>query len=138
MKLFWWMIPVLFWNMTFTQVLPAGLDDLSALPVWLTSADHALRIFVLVVPYWLHEQLPVDRRARWLTAVGIVVYFLSWLPVLTLDGAEQQLVWVVLPALSPLLWMSGMTWMSRNPLYGVMAVGFVCLHTFTTVQTLPS
>ncbi len=137
----WLIVPLLLFNLAFASRLPAWLSA-NVVPRRLGWLEHGLRVVVFVAPilFPLGLQAPHQRYGLALFGVGSLVYFASWVPILTIpDSAwSRGLVGGLAPAYTPAALLTGIAWMGDSPAYGVSAALFVVVHTAVTYAKLRS
>jgi hypothetical protein len=122
-------VPLLVWNAVFWPRLPEGAGGIeTVLPVF-EWTENVLRLFVFGLPLLLTVQ-PSERvrSAAWMTySVGLLVYFVSWLP--WLRGAEEGSTLLLLgPYVTPLIAFAGIATLCRSRAYAVASIAFVLVH----------
>ena len=137
-------VPIVVWNLALTRFLPPALASLEFsrdIPPLVTYGENTLRIAVMVVPFLMPLEVATvgQRRGLLLFAVGTIVYFVSWIPLMIMPHSAWSTSWLgfVAPAYTPLVWLAGLGLIGRrfylpSPftwwMYGGLACGFVAFH----------
>lgn len=135
---FWLLVPVMAWNLAFWDRLPARYSAEG--PGWLAYCEHALRVVVTAGAAWLplEREEPCQRAGVWVYAVGLVVYFSSWLPQLMApnSGFAMSILVLMAPAYTPTVVFAGISMIGRSRLYGAAALSFLLIHNLVTFVQL--
>ena len=137
---FWLLLPLLAWNVALAGGLPQryALDD--AVPGWLGWTEAALRVLVFLGPLLLPLTLAQrhQRLGAGVFAVGTLVYFASWLPLLWAPESawSRSLPGGLAPAYTPLAVFAGIALIGESPAYGAVAAAFVAAHVAVTAHKL--
>lgn len=138
-------LPILVWNVALTRCLPpalAGPEFSRDIPRLVTYGENTLRSAVMVLPFLMPLELVTagQRRGVRLFVIGMIVYFLLWVPLMVAPHSAWSTHWLgfVAPAYTPLLWLIGLGLTGRrfygpwhiNPslAYVVLACAFVAVH----------
>ena len=137
-------VPALVWNLALMRFLPPALasnEFLRDIPPLVMYGESTLRIAVMVLPFLMPlEVVTVGQRLGLLLfAVGTIVYFVSWVPLMIVPQSPWSTSWLgfVAPAYTPLLWLAGLGLIGRrfylpSPfrwwMYVGLACGFVVFH----------
>ena len=138
---FWMIVPLLAWNLAFGRRISqdAIISDAHS-PKWLLFAENFSRILVFALPLLL----PLQWKDAWSKAglalyiIGTVIYFGSWLPLISASksGWSSSPVGLLAPRLTPWLSFLGIALTGGSWLYGVIAAVFICFHTWHGIQNL--
>ncbi|GEM_PF-2919086 len=124
-------LPVLAWNVAFTKRLDMSSFG-GAVPAWYSACENVLRGATLAYPFArpmdAHDDL--FKIGAWVYGAGLVVYFLSWLPLMDTDPRpwQKSLLIQLAPAYTPLVWLAGISFMANSPLELCLSLAFVGLH----------
>ena len=137
-------VPILVWNLALTRFLPPALASTEFsrdIPPLVAYGENTLRIAVMVLPFLMPLEVATVRQRRGLLlfAVGTIVYFLSWVPLMIVPESPWSTSWLgfVAPAYTPLVWLVGLGLIGRrfylpSPfrwwMYVGLACGFVAFH----------
>ena len=134
-------VPLLAWNLAFGRRISqdAIISDAHS-PKWLLFAENFSRILVFALPLLL----PLQWKDAWSKAglalyiIGTVIYFGSWLPLISApkSGWSSSSVGLLAPRLTPWLSFLGIAMTGGSWLYGVIAAVFICFHTWHGIQNL--
>ena len=131
-------VPILVWNLALTRFLPPALasNEFSRdIPPLVTYGENTLRIAVMVLPFLMPLEVATvgQRRGLLLFAVGTIVYFVSWVPLMIVPHSAWSTSWLgfVAPAYTPLVWLAGLGLIGRrfylpSPFRWWMYVGLAC------------
>ena len=130
--------PILVWNVAFTRFLPPALasNEFSRdIPPLVTYGENTLRIVVMALPFLMpFETITVgQRRGLSLFAVGALLYFLAWVPLMIAPRSQWSTSWLgfAAPAYTPLVWLAGLGLIGRrlyvpSPFKGWMYLALAC------------
>ena len=103
-------VPILVWNVVCTRFLPPALASTEFsrdIPHFVAYGENMLRIVVMVLPFLMPLEVATggQRRGLLLFAVGTLLYFLAWVPLMLLPQSRWSTSWLgfVAPAYTPLL-----------------------------------
>ena len=135
---FWLLLPIFVWNAVFTARLPqAGFKSDAGVPQSVLLAEQWLRIAVFIWPLLLPLRWQDQgSRAGWvLFAVGTLVYFVSWLPLLYLPETawSKSAVGLLAQAYTPLLWLAGIALIGASWPYALASLLFVGVHVYHNI-----
>lgn len=125
----WWVLPLLAWNLALIWFLPAGAGGTSPVPGWLSTGENLLRVAVVAAPLLLTVDLggASGRAALGLYVVGTLIYFATWWPWLA-DRAEDSLLTLLGPYLTPVLPFGALAWLCRSWWYLALVLVFAAAH----------
>jgi hypothetical protein len=142
---FWLIVPLLVWNIVLgPHVTQEAITSDAHSPKWLLMAENVVRVLVFALPVLM----PLPGRANWQSAlprVGLVIYILgtlvycaSWLPLLLAPTSawSNSPAGLLAPRLTPYLSFLGIALLGESWAYGIIAAGFILLHTWHGVQNL--
>lgn len=128
---FWFLVPILLWNVAFTRALPPQISSGEA-PQWLLAAEAVMRIAVFIYPLFLAVDIhqPAFRMGLAVYGLGILFYFGSWLLLMfaSPELLEQHPLLLYGPALTPIIWLAGIAIMAQSGLYFLFSSVFIILH----------
>ena len=135
---FWLLLPIFAWNAIFASRLPqVGFKSDVGVPHTILVAEQVLRIAVFVWPLLLPMswQDPRSRAGLALYGLGVLIYFVSWLPLLYLPDApwSRSAAGLLAPAYTPLLWLGGIALIGGSWPYALLSVLFVAVHAYHNV-----
>ncbi len=138
------LVPALLWNLVFASRLPPAFSAsviARDVPPWLTMLENGSRVVVFALPFFmpLDVAAPVQRERLGLFAAGTLVYFASWLPLLTAPSSSWSMsaVGFLAPAYTPAIWLLGLALLGRRLFWGAsyrwwmylpVSVVFLCAH----------
>lgn len=130
---FWLLVPILVWNILFvdklTHVTFAADENV---PAWLLIMETIFRVGVFLIPLFLQMQSKTQHsQTGWiLYTIGILIYFLSWLPLMIAPESawSNHVLGVTAPAYTPLLWLLGIGLIGGWWPYLGLSVLFVGIH----------
>ena len=128
---FWWLVPILIWNMIFTPYLPMDRFGGEA-PQWLLLTENVCRALVMIFPLFMPVK-PASihfRKGVLLYLCGILIYFASWLYLILFPASPiSEQVWILFaPAYTPLIWLAGIALSGRSKFYACISIVFIALH----------
>jgi hypothetical protein len=137
-------VPILVWNIVFTRFLPpelASSEFSRDIPPLVTYGENTLRVVVLVLPFLMPLKVATagQRRGLWLFVVGTLLYFLAWVPLMSVPQSRWSTSWpgFLAPAYTPLIWLAGLgltgrglyrSWPFKPWIYIALACAFVAFH----------
>ncbi|HRC87494.1 MAG TPA: hypothetical protein PK413_17995 [Thermoanaerobaculia bacterium] len=138
------LVPASLWNLALTRRLPPAFSQAGTereIPALLVFAENALRFGVFALPFFmpLEVSAPASRRALLLYAVGTLVYFASWLPLIGFPASSwsRSALGFLAPAYTPFLWLLGIALLGQKLfwsaayrwwMYLVLALAFLAAH----------
>jgi hypothetical protein len=141
----WLIVPLLAWNVALgPRIKQEAITSDAHSPKWLLMAESVVRVLVFALPVLM----VLPGRADWLSALpraglivyvlGTLVYFASWLPLLfaPVSAWSNSPAGLLAPRLTPFLSFLGIALLGGSWIYGVIAAGFIWLHTWHGVQNL--
>jgi len=137
----WLILPLLAWNLALGSRLtqPAITSDAHS-PKWLLFAESAARILVFALPVTVPLQIrdPWSRAGLAVYALGTLIYFASWLPLLLAPGAawSASAIGLLAPRLTPFISFLGIAWIGHSWWYGAVSAVFIFFHTWHGAQNL--
>ena len=135
---FWLLLPIFVWNAIFASRLPQlGFRSDAGVPRSILMAENLLRVGVFLWPLLLplRWQDPQSRAGLALYALGLLIYCVSWLPLIH----SPQAVWsksaagLLAPAYTPLIWLLGIALIGRSWPYALLSLLFVGLHMYHNI-----
>jgi hypothetical protein len=128
---FLFLAPPLIWNIAFTSKLPIDHFSQEA-PTWILVTQGIFRISINVYPLLL----PIDSKHKFFLpgltvySVGLLLYFSSWTILMT--NPESNLannpIMQFAPAYLPLIWLIGISIMSKSVIYPMLSTAFTGFH----------
>lgn len=126
------MVPVLLWNLILASYLPPSYTEGDGVSPVLAWSEHGLRLMVFAVPIaWpLQFESPQQRRGFRLYVAGCLVYFASWIPLLSHSesGWSTSAAGLLAPAYTPVIFLFGIAWMASSRWYAALCLAFLALH----------
>ena len=105
-------LPILVWNVLFTRFLPPALvsNEFSRdIPPLVAYGENTLRVVVMVLPFLMPLEVATvgQRRGVLFFVVGMILYFLTWVPLMIVPQSRWSRSWLgfVAPAYTPLIWL---------------------------------
>ena len=136
---FLFLLPPIIWNLVFTPLLPMD-HFLGEAPFWVVLVENLFRIITFTLPLflpvvWDHKRF---RTGLKLYTVGLLLYFGSWMHLMiSPDSSLAGLaVYQLAPAFTPMIWLAGMSMMSRSRFYGLASFFFISFHVMEYVFRL--
>jgi hypothetical protein len=134
----WLLAPILVWNAVFGARLPQpGFKSDAGVPRPILLAEQALRVAAFAWPLFLplRWETPAQRAGVALYAVGALIYFASWLPLVYAPESawSRSAAGLLGPAYTPLLWMWGIALIGGAWPYALVAAAFVAVHMYHNV-----
>ncbi len=132
------LLPVFAWNAIFASRLPqSGFKSDAGVPRVILVTEQVLRIAVFLWPLFLPLRWQ-DRQSRAglaLFLLGLLIYFVSWLPLLYLPDTpwSRSAAGLLAPAYTPLLWLIGMALVGGSWPYALLSLLFVAVHVYHNV-----
>ncbi len=131
-NLFLIIVPILIWNILFSSKLP--LDHFFSLsaPQWLLVSENILRLIIFTLPLFM----PINKENKYfiigkrLFIFGVIIYFISWvvLIILPLENIVHMAWLLYMPAITPLVWLIGISLMGDLAIYSGLSILFIILH----------
>jgi hypothetical protein len=119
------LIPALAWNLALAEQLPPAFSPAafwSDIPSFLGFAENVTRAVVIALPFFMPLELatPVQRQGLAVFAVGTLVYFASWLPLICWPTSAwcESAAGFMAPAYTPVLWLLGLAMVGRRLFWG--------------------
>ena len=107
-------IPILIWNILFTDKLPKTtkpeilIQNISPLIIY---AENIIRIIVFTMMAFMPIQIskPIQRKGLLLFILGTIIYFISWLVLIYYPDSlwSKSPLGVLSPAYTPAFWLVG-------------------------------
>ena len=128
---FLFFIPPLLWNIVFTSKLP--MDHFSGeAPRWILATENIFRIAMIAYPLLL----PIDTKHKLfkpgftIYSVGLLLYFSSWTFLMTNPESKlaNNLIIQFAPTYLPLIWIIGISIMSKSVIHPILSTAFIGLH----------
>jgi hypothetical protein len=137
----WLMLPLLAWNIILSpRIKDSRITSDSASPQWLLMVENISRIFIFALPLLMPLQIKdlMSQVGLWIYVSGTLIYFASWLPFLFIPQSawSNSPAGLLAPRLTPYLSFLGVALVGHSSIYGVLAAGFILLHTWHGVQNL--
>jgi hypothetical protein len=135
---FWLLLPIFVWNAIFASRLPQlGFRSDAGVPRSILMAENLLRVGVFLLPLLLplRWQDPQSRAGLALYGFGVLIYCVSWLPLLYFPEAvwSRSAAGLLAPAYTPLLWLLGIALIGRSWPYALLTLLFVGIHVYHNV-----
>ena len=149
------LIPILVWNLVLTPYLPVSFSAdtfWNEIPNWIFYTENTLRIIVMAMPAVMVLSLKTESQKLGFGCYlsGMVLYFLSWLPLILFPNSTWSLsiFGFMAPAYTPVIWLTGIGLIGtssflniRNltPIYISLSFLFVivhAIHAFVVYQRL--
>ncbi|WP_444996000.1 hypothetical protein [Aliikangiella sp. IMCC44359] len=114
-------IPVLIWNLVFTSQLPSayqspGFDESTS--AFIIGGENFFRIIIFIMPllFQMSFKDKIQKQGLKLFLIGCFVYCLSWLMLLYWPESNwsQSLLGFSAPALTPVIWLVGLSLMVKR------------------------
>ena len=119
------LVPALAWNLALAEHLPPAFSRAvfwNGIPTWLAITENASRTLVLALPFFMPLEVttPMQRRGLTVFAVGTLVYFASWLPLILSPSSawSTSAAGFLAPAYTPALWLFGLALAGRRLFWG--------------------
>jgi hypothetical protein len=137
----WLMVPLLVWNIILAPkiTLDKVISDANS-PAWLLAAENVTRViafaFPLILP--LRVQDTVSKTGLAIYLIGMLLYFITWIPLIWMPDSTwgQSAVGLLAPRLTPILPFLGIALIGHSAPYAVFSVMFITLHTWHGIQNL--
>jgi len=107
-------IPILVWNLIFTNQLPQAFQPevmWNDIPVYITYGENILRtiVFMLTMLMPLRITTREQKIGLILYVAGTLIYFLSWLPLMYYPESNwsNHVIGFMAPAYTPVFWLIG-------------------------------
>lgn len=131
LNFFLFMLPPLAWNLIFASKL-----DMSAFPETVAKPYEAFEwcfrmaslLFPILLP--IHTSAPAFIPGLILYALGLGLYFASWLPYMNKVPSmwSRSPVFLFAPTYLPLLWLGGVSLMSGSWIHAGLSLAFIGMH----------
>lgn len=119
------LLPVILWNIALVGQLPPAFSPAEFwrdVPQGLAFAENSLRVVVFAAPFFmpLNISTPASRRGLLIFALGVAIYFASWLALILFPASSwsTSAIGFVAPAYTPLLWLLGIALVGRQLFWG--------------------
>lgn len=119
------LVPALAWNLALAEHLPPAFSQAvfwDGIPSWLAITENVSRTVVIALPFFMPLEIttPMQRRGLAVFAVGTLVYFASWLPLILSPSSawSASAAGFLAPAYTPALWLLGMALVGRRLFWG--------------------
>ncbi len=138
---FWLLLPLLAWNLLLGSKLTQEqiISDAHS-PAWLLGAENVFRLATFILPLFLRLQLDsvLGKIGLALYLLGLLVYFVSWIPLIRVPQAawSQSFAGLFAPRLTPLIWLIGVALLANSWFYGLLAAIFILFHTWHGLNNL--
>ena len=134
----WLLLPVFAWNAVFASRLPQeGFKSDAGVPRPILWTENLLRVAVFIWPLLLplswHD--PQSRAGLALYALGVLIYFASWLPLMYRPEAawSKSAAALLAPAYTPLIWLAGIALVGGSWPYALVSLLFVSVHVYHNI-----
>ena len=132
---FWLLLPIFAWNAIFASRLPQeGFKSDAGVPRSVLWAENLLRIVVFLWPLLLplRWQDPQSRAGLAVYALGVLIYFASWLPLIYSSETawSKSAAGLLAPTYTPLIWLVGIALVGGSWPYALASLLFVSLHVY--------
>jgi hypothetical protein len=137
----WLMLPLLIWNIVLGPKLndPRLTSDANSL-TWQLLAENGMRILVFALPLLIPLQLRdgMSKAGLLVYVLGTLVYFASWLPLLSAPQSawSQSTVGILAPFITPLAVFWGIALIGHSWGYGLVSTVFIILHIWHGIQNV--
>lgn len=136
---FWLLTPIFIWNLLFRKRLTGIYKSEvfgNSIPKYIYLPENFFRIALFINPLFFPISFESDAQkfGFLVYAIGIVLYFVSWLPLLKENSkAYKKFISVASPAFLPLVWLIGIAFInsennSPNIFYILLALFFTLFH----------
>jgi hypothetical protein len=141
----WLILPLLAWNGVLgPRITQDAITSDAHSPKWLLMSENILRVLVFALPMLMPLPGLVERQSglHWAGLViyilGTLAYFASWLPLLfaPTSGWGNSPAGLLAPRLTPYLSFLGIALLGGSWAFGIIAAGFILLHTLHGIQNL--
>lgn len=143
---FWLMIPVLIWDVFFSDHLPRAFQPdvfQYSIPLFILVGEHGLRILIFLLTLLMPLPHNGQRSAVVLYVAGVLIYFASWLPLIVYPESRwsQSFVGFMAPAYTPVCWLTGIAmigykfyvgWPYKKWMFIMLSVIFLVFHNVHT------
>lgn len=138
---FWLIVPLLAWNVIFSsKITQEAITSDAHSPVWLLGAENVFRMITFVLPLLLRMRLDdtVGKVGLAIYIIGMLVYFASWIPLMTASQSawSQSVPGLFAPRLTPWIALLGIALVAHSWQYGLLATVFIFFHTWHGIQNL--
>ncbi len=137
----WLMVPMLAWNIILAPqiTLMKVISDANS-PSWLLAAENITRLIVFVLPLLLplRVQDMVSKTGMAAYLIGMMLYFITWIPLIWMPDSvwSQSAVGLLAPRLTPLLPFLGIALIGHSAPYAMISALFIFFHTLHGIQNL--
>jgi len=144
------LLPILLWNWALASRLPRAFSAEyfeKDIPVFITTAENLLRLVIFILPLFMPLSISTQTQkiGLWLYAVGVCLYFLSWLAQMRFPESAWSIsvFGFLAPAYTPLIWLAGIGLVGsslyfpgpyRSWMYCAAAVLFIGFHVAHTLM----
>ena len=119
------LLPALGWNLALAAHLPPAFSRAafwSDIPAFLGFAENVTRAAIFALPFLMPLEIATSAQRRGLAffAVGTLVYFASWLPLIFRPSSpwSASAAGFMAPAYTPFLWLLGLAMVGRRLFWG--------------------
>jgi len=137
----WLLVPLLIWNIALAPklTLEKVISDARS-PSWLLVAENLTRFVAFAFPILLPLRAQGDlSKTGWIFYLaGTLIYFASWIPLITApySGWSQSAVGLLAPRVTPFLPFLGIALIGHSMPYVFVSALFIILHTWHGIQNL--
>lgn len=137
-------LPVLAWNLAFTDKLPALFQPAifrEDIPTWVQLAEDISRslLFLIMLLFPLQITTTIQKQGLMIYITGVALYFTSWLLLIYFPNSSWScsLTGFLAPAYTPMIWLAGIGMIGGKPFihlpflrqsYLVIVIVFTIFH----------
>lgn len=138
---FWLIVPILVWNLLLgSKITQEQITSDAHSPAWLLGAENLFRLVTFSLPLFLRLELDSvwGKIGLAFYLLGLLIYFLSWIPLIRTPQASwsRSLPGLFAPRLTPLIWLLGVALLANSWIYGLFAALFILFHTWHGLNNL--
>jgi len=134
-------MPLLIWNLIYgPKITDPRITSDAHSSSWLLTAENITRIAVFILPLLIPLQLkePLSKTGLLIYILGVLIYFVSWLPLLFAPGSawSNSTPGLLAPRLTPFLCFLGIALIGHSWTYGLLAGVFIVIHIWHGIRNL--
>lgn len=131
------LIPIFIWNLIFTSKLTeVGYMATSIKLKKLEWFENILRVFVFTLPVFMRFDISSTDFIKHINlyAIGVVIYFISWLMIIYFPNSywSTSMIGLLAPAYTPIIWLIAIGLLGRFKIYNYLSLLFVVVHIFSS------